>query len=457
MVGVSASDDKYPYRFIPEILSAFVEDNGMMVEITLARPVAKAAVALATLGICAVAVFGIISGFIVNVLADERIEVSRETLAVASRYFPTSPRLHARAAQAFYQRPDLKSQESHAISAVNLSPYNYRFRLLLASIEESEGESSAAEQSLREGLALAPNKAETHWQLANFLLRHGKLDPCIVEFRAACMINKALLPITFNLIWRASGEDLNAIKAIAGDKSGSRLALAHFLFKQSRVDEAANVFNQIERDDRLSSPDGLAFLNALISSGHLVLGRSTWIQTIGEGSQDNPLIWNGGFESDIVKGLAQFDWVIGHSNYAKFKFATGEAHTGSRSLRIDFAGRDTTRLDGEIKQMIVVHAGARYRLNCYAKAARLITQDGPRVMIKTFAPLEWEAASAPVAVGQDGWQYLSIEFTAPGLLVGEARALYVTINRKPRFSYDEPTRGTVWFDDFTLTEVKETR
>ncbi|MFP5264489.1 MAG: hypothetical protein ACLGJB_21595 [Blastocatellia bacterium] len=429
----------------------------MTIEITLARPAAKAAVALASLCVCAAAVFGIASGFIVSVLADESIEVSRETLAFASDYFPASPRLHARAAQAFDRLDDLKVQKSHATDAVNLSPYNYRFRLLLASVEESDGDLSAAEQSLRDGLALAPNKAETHWQLANFLLRRGQLGPCVGEFRAACAINKRLLPVTFNLVWRASGEDINAVRAVAGDESATCLALAHFLFKQSRVGDAANVFNQVERESRMASPEGPAFLNALISSGHFALGRSAWVQMIGDGSQGVPLIWNGGFESDVAKDLAQFDWVIGRSSYAKFKFSADEAHTGSRSLRVDFSGRDTTRLDGEVKQLIVVHAGGRYRLDCYAKADRLITQDGPRVMVKAAVPAGWEVTSGPVGAGLDGWQHLSVEFTAPGGTAGEAQGLYVTIHRKPRYSYDDPTRGTVWFDDFTLTEVKETR
>jgi hypothetical protein len=61
------------------------------------------------------------------------------------------------------------------------------------------------------------------------LLREGKLGLCIGEFRAACTINKGLLPITFNLIWHAAGGDLNAVKAIASDQSRARLALAHFL------------------------------------------------------------------------------------------------------------------------------------------------------------------------------------------------------------------------------------
>jgi tetratricopeptide (TPR) repeat protein len=443
-------------KLIPKIVVGFIADYTMKIEITLTGPMARAATALVSLGICALAVFGIVSSFIINVLADERVEASREMLSVASDYFPSSARLHARVAQAL-DTSDPQYQESHAISAVNLSPYNYRYKLLLASIKESNGESSAAEQSLREALALAPNKAETHWQLANLLLREGDLDLCIKHFRAACSMNKGLLPVTFNLIWRASGEDFNAIKAVASDDPGSSLALAHFLFKQSHVEEAVSVFNQIDRGSRLSSPDGLAFLNTLISSGHLQLARSTWIQSVSEGGKDNPLIWNGGFESDVTKGPAHFDWVIGSSDYAKFRLAAGEAHTGRQSLRIDFTGHDTTRLGGEIKQLIAVRPGVRYRLDCYAKADQLITPEGPRVMVKTGAAPKWEVVSGAVAVGQSGWQRLSVEFTPPGDQAGDAPALYVTIHRKPRYSFDEPTRGTVLFDDFTLTEVKETR
>ena len=31
--------------------------------------------------------------------------------------------------------------------------------------------------------------------------------------------------------------------------------------------------------------------------------------------------------------------------------------------------------------------------------------------------------------------------------------MVISIKRKPRFSYDEPTRGTVWFDDFSMKQV----
>jgi len=33
-------------------------------------------------------------------------------------------------------------------------------------------------------------------------------------------------------------------------------------------------------------------------------------------------------------------------------------------------------------------------------------------------------------------------------------AAVLSIVRKPAFSYDDPTRGSIWFDDFSITEEK---
>jgi hypothetical protein len=44
---------------------------------------------------------------------------------------------------------------------------------------------------------------------------------------------------------------------------------------------------------------------------------------------------------------------------------------------------------------------------------------------------------------------LSVEFVAPVTTTPK----YVSIIRIPKYSYDEETRGTVWFDDFRLTQL----
>jgi len=56
--------------------------------------------------------------------------------------------------------------------------------------------------------------------------------------------------------------------------------------------------------------------------------------------------------------------------------------------------------------------------------------------------------SDPVPAGTREWSANVIDFTTPPT----ARSIVIGIKRVPKFSYDDPTRGTVWFDDFVLTE-----
>jgi hypothetical protein len=158
-------------------------------------------------------------------------------------------------------------------------------------------------------------------------------------------------------------------------------------------------------------------------------------------------IWNGGFESDINDKFAQFDWTIGQSSFARAKITAETAHGGSRSLRIDFAGRDTTKLDDEISQRFLVKPGSRYRLDCFVRTDNLVTPEGPRVVVATGKSSAPVAASEPIAAGSSDWRKISIEFVAP-----QTGALVVAIRRIPKFSYDNPTKGTIWVDDFSLTE-----
>ena len=432
----------------------------MLIKLHINQLTARILMAILTLSVCTMLVMMIASNFIIGVLTDERTAPNREALALGSSIFPNSARLHARLAAALEQENDLAGAEAHAVSAARLSPYNFNFKLLLASVNESSGKLEAAEQSLKAALALAPNQAEAHWQMANLWLREKHIDAAIDEFRAAAAINKQLLPVSLNLVWRASGEDARAIKAVASGDARAQIALAMFLLKQSRAEEATVIFNAVDRKSRSASSDGKIFLNALIAAGQLELARAAWIATVSDSSADDLLVWNGGFELPATKELAQFDWEIRHSDFAKFKITTGAAHSGTHALRIDFTGRDTTYLDGEVRQLLAVRSGARYKLEAYAKADKLITTEGLRLAITNGASAakdEWLVTSTPIIADQDGWQHLELEFTAPQTPTGRAQALYATFCRKPKFSYDEPTRGTIWLDDFRLTEVKQTR
>src|SRR5262249_27553295 len=99
------------------------------------------------------------------------------------------------------------------------------------------------------------------------------------------------------------------------------------------------------------------------------------------------------------------------------------------------------------QQTIVLRPGARYRLECYVKAKDLVSPEGPRIAIIGQGGVI--AASAPVAADSSDWQRIAFEFVAPP----HSPSATLPIVRTPKFSYDDPTRGTIWFDDFSLIEL----
>jgi len=436
----------------------------MTLNLNLNSVIARAAIILGALAAEAFLIFGLHSYLTVVTLVDGSNKISPDELAAATAYYPNSARIYGRLAGEWLEKPNLvrgmadgdpsairavKEGGAAAARAVSLSPWEYDLRLLLARAQALSGDFAAAEQSLQAALRFAPHYSDVHWEMGTVLVMKGQIDQALGEFRVAVASAPARLPLALELVWGYSRGNPRAVESITGSQPEARLALAQCLLAHAQIADAAHVFNAIDRQARLASPDSAKVLDALIAAGNLELTRDLWLDLVGGYYPGNrPIIWNGSFESESPHGLSHFDWTLSHSRFAQIVIAPGMARTGRQSLRIEFAGLDTTRLDGEIKQLVLVRPGAHYRLECYAKTEELVTSESLRVAVATRTSSTPLAASAPVTTGTHDWQMLTLEFVAPE----DASALLVTIKRIPKFSYDEPTRGTVWFDDFTMVE-----
>jgi hypothetical protein len=380
--------------------------------------------------------------------------VSRDTLQAAVRYYPNSSRLQLRLAQAeaFETGDGARAAEFHAMGASRLSPYDYRPYLMLSSIERYINNLQAAEHSARQALRLAPGDASSHWELAMVLLQQKHPSGAFEQLRLASAADEVFFPSALETVWSASGKNVDAARAVTPDKPKDRLALARFLLKESRPEESAAVFRQIDPQALLANRDSSQYLNSLVAAGHIRLAHDLWRQLVDRSGEESEggddLFWNGGFESDIPLELTQFDWTIQPSDYARISIDSSVAHRGKRSLRIDFLGRDTTRLEDDIKQLTVVRPDRRYRLSYYVKTDNLAAPESARVTASNLHSHEWIAASPTAPTGTTEWQFREFEFTTSGPV------LVIAIKQRPRFSYEDPTRGSVWFDDFELRELR---
>ncbi len=446
------------------------QSNDMVVSLSLKNPIARIAVLLAALGLAALLVVIVLFNFIIGTMVDYRKSFNRDELASPVYHFPSSARMHARLAEAEMtaRNRDLANAEAHALTAVRLSPYDYRNPLILASIKEASGDRQAAEEQLRKALVLAPTSISVRYQLANLLVREGRVEELIEEFRKATSYDPRLLAGAINLVWQVSNKDVSMIERVVGDNPKAQITLAQFLLKQARTEDAARIFVGIDRRARLTSLETPLVLRSFIDTGYPGLARYLWVGLASSNAEtEAPLVWNGGFETDILKTLGQFDWAIPEwavsksnnreTRYARLGIDRTTAHTGARSLKIEFAGENTTRLDGEVKQLIALKPGARYRLECYVKSEGLITPEGPRVVViggQSATEPSKEPASEAVRAGSNDWQRLTIDFIAPQSKIAGQSSVHIAIKRIPQFSYDEPTRGAVWFDDFKIEEQK---
>jgi tetratricopeptide (TPR) repeat protein len=424
----------------------------MIVQFSVTSLSARLLAGLLALAVFGVLVFAAVWYVTLGTLTDDRVAIPREVLEAGLHYFPASPRLHARLAATEMEaiERDLSKAETHIRRAIALLPGEYSYRLSLGAILEAQGNREAAEQAYREALTLAPNYLEVHWRLANNLVRQGKVNDSLEHFRQATSRNLSLLPNAYDLIWNVSNGQIEAVTGITSAAPKAQLLLADFLVKQAKFTEAAQVYRRIERPARQTEIESAVILNTLIEVQQVPLARELWSDLLPDNNgKPQPLITNGSFEQEINPTFAQFDWSLKDNDYARVAIDPQTARTGARALRVAFLGKDTARVDGEIKQLLLLKPGKRYRLEYQYKIRELTTPMGPRVALIEPTSQTVLAASEPLPEGSHAWQAMSLEFTAPP----NTAAVWLQIQRIPKYSYDDPTRGYVWFDDFVLKEL----
>ncbi|HYL99248.1 MAG TPA: hypothetical protein VEZ90_09855 [Blastocatellia bacterium] len=426
----------------------------LRVRISIQSRPARAGISLLAFVVFLLMAFAILKGFVTGVLADERVLPRTAALTELAQLVPDDARVQEKLARAEFdsEERDLPSAEQHARRACELSPWNSPYELLLSSIEDAAGDQAAAASALDAAARLAPNDSDVRWRLANLLVRQGKLAEAADEFKSACSSSADLLPLAMDTMWSASGQTVDYVVRSVPDDDDSQLNLAAFLVSKAQVVPAVNVFERVPRRNRIAAPMTKPFIDWLIDHGYAPLARQVWAEVSGlspgSGVANLPLLINGGFD-EKPKHFGEFDWQLSSSKYAQVAMDSTVARSGSKSLKIEFNGVDTTVLDQEVHQLVVLPPGKSYALQWYVKAAVLSTPEGPRITVTDKATGVVIAQSDPIESGSYDWQRGGLEIPVPESS-SEGIALLISLKRKPKFSYDEPTRGTIWLDDFSL-------
>lgn len=405
--------------------------------------------------------------FAVNAMADASFDIPREVIEGAVEYFPNASELHSRLAAKLVEAnvDELQDHEQiaklahqHANEAVRLAPLRYDNYLLLAVSNEMLGDLPAAETALRKALTLAPHRASVRFRLANLLLRTDKTSDAATEFRKVAAADDSYLPEVMSLLWQIYPNQVEPLRQLVGNGLKAKLLLADFLIQQEQFEAAAEVYTGLDDQSLNKVPELIAtggapspsvILDKLLAAGRTKLAAQLWQKLFDRaGHWSAGMVWNGGFELPLKTGFTQFDWNLQSNQRVRVGLAEEQGHSGHFALKLGYLGKETTQLETEIRQLMPVVPGKKYQVECYVKTDKLSSPDGPQVAILRADNKTPLAASPAVANGSQNWQPLNFEFTVPA----GTEAVWLVVKQTPQFSYTEPTKGAVWFDDFRVIE-----
>lgn len=332
--------------------------------------------------------------------------------------------------------------------ATALSPNDYRLWFALGRARERGGDSAGAEKALRKASELAPNYAQIQWALGNVLLRQGKTEEAFAQIRKSVESDKNLAAPAVTTVWQVLDGDAAQISRNLGESPHIKSALATFLAKDKRYDEALQIWSGLpEADKRLIyKQSGEQLLSALLDAKKFAdaLRLQTQISAADAPHSAPENFTNGGFETALnPENRNIFDWQFGEGAQPLIGPNNEQKHGGSQSLLMIFnspTGKDFRA----VSQTIVVEPNRNYTFRTFYRSE-----------LKTSGTLKWEildaatdktlAQSEAIAANSD-WAPLALKFTtAPA-----TEAVRVRLARAACSTTVCPISGKVWFDDFSL-------
>lgn len=364
---------------------------------------------------------------------------------------PSDPQTHYAAAvlleKTFLPEDFAKSLEEYE-KATALAPNSYHLWLALGKARERNGDAVGAEKALRKALELAPNYSQVQWSLGNNLLRQGKAAEAYAEIRKAVDGDPVFANPAVATAWQIFEGDITQIKQVVGDSVQTKSALAIFLTKEKRFDEAFEIWNSLPDDAKKTAfkANSEELYNQLLAAKKYRSALKVLSQISAERTSKIEIgrVANGGFEDGFdLQNTNIFDWQTSEGAHPQIGLNNEHKHGGGFSLFMIFNSPDGKQFRN-VSQTIVVESGKKYAFEMFYRAE-----------LKTSATLRWEivdaadgkilAATETLATNAD-WTSQKSEFVASEI----TEAVTIRLVRGVCGSQICPISGKVWFDDLTL-------
>lgn len=362
---------------------------------------------------------------------------------VAVKFGPTDAETHYARAVILMDNGDLPAAIEECEHAVRLRPSDFVLWLGLARARELNGDIEGAVAAAKHAIAMAPDYAQTHWQLGNILVRAEQHDEGFKELLLGAEADRTLLPAVIDLAWQLSDGDTLFIKQVIQPRSSDSLtALAEYFRKRGKVNEAIEMFRAAGAG---AEEKRQQYVSELISGRNFKEAWLLWSSFHPESHRNTGVI-DAGFEHEIQLDEAGFGWHRdSKTEFVSLSLDGNNPREGRSSLRVDFSGPSDPSTP-IISQLVLVDPLTRYKLNFAARAEGIISGGRPLVIVADANNNALISQTSPFPEQLSAWQDYEIDFKS-----GETtNTIQIILRREPCSKSPCPIFGHLWLDNFSL-------
>jgi hypothetical protein len=320
----------------------------------------------------------------------------------------------------------------------------------LGTAYESEGDLAAARNAFLQAKRVYPLSPEVSWRYGNFLLRRGELDAAFAEIKHAVEADPKRAAGAFALCLRFEPNVSSVLESVLPHLADAYLNVISAQVEQDQTDRALIVWSKLaELHPRLQISETYPLLEALIHKRQIAEAQHVWNEALTFAGISRPLdppgslVWDGGFESDVIGGFAwRFPPFAGG---VVITLDTKEKHSGNRSLRLTFNGLSNVNFN-DVCQYVPVQPSTSYRFSAWVLTHSLSTDQGVRFGLHSISDSVDSTAWTDDIRGTQPWTKSELPWTSGK----DVRELQLCVSRLPSAKFDSKIGGSAWIDDVVL-------
>lgn len=383
-----------------------------------------------------------------------RFALAKEDLAVASKAVeltPTDPDAHFAGAAVLSSLHRTAESVVELEQALALRPADYSLWLQLGLLRDQLGQSAAALAAFDKAIKLAPFYSQPRWQRGNLLLRAGQYDQAFKDLGQAAHSNPERLPALLDLAWNISKGDPNlAARWSQIDSDQGRIVFAKFLARQGKSAEA---IAQLRTVAHVTEETRRQLVEQILAKGAFNEAFELWkTGQESERGDQQPRTWihDGGFEGTLTFDSNGFGWRVPRNlRGVALSLNSGQPHTGSKNLRIDFSGDSNPRAE-LVSQLILVERSRSYQINFASRAQDLVTGGLPLVVVTDAGGERKQLGQSAPLSGSNDWKVVSLQFSTGST----TSAVVLSVLRENCSTSPCPIFGSLSLDSFSVVQVR---